>query len=131
MIRIYDQLIIFAFLQSLFLLVVFTISPKYRTHISGYMAILIFALFLGLGGKILYSLEVFGRPRKLILLSEVATILFGCTAYLFTKVELVQGALRCQRSISLCSGSGLCIVVDSLFYGSHSRGDGEGKDGKW
>ena len=88
--NLYDQLIIFAFLQCLFLLIVFFISPKYRSHISGYMAVLIFALFLGLGGKIIYMLALFGKSIKLILLSEVATILFGCTTYLFTKSSLFK-----------------------------------------
>ena len=111
----YNQLIIFAFLQSLFLLFVFVISPKYRSHISGYMAVLIFALFLGLGGKILYSLEVFGKPRNLILLSEVATILFGCTAFLFTKSSLYKAPFAAKDLYHYIPAVGYVLLLIAYF----------------
>lgn len=85
---IYDQLIVFAFLQSVFLLVLFALSSRYRSKMNGYMLVLIFALFLGLGGKVLYMQGAFGGTRRLILLSEIGTMLFGATTYLYTRSYL-------------------------------------------
>ncbi len=123
MINLYNQLIIFAFLQSIFLLVVFLISPKYRSHISGYMAVLIFALFLGLGGKILYSFEVFGKTRRLILISEVATILFGCTAYLFTKSSLFKLPFDKNDLYHYVPAAGYLLLLFTYFFMPKPEGE--------
>lgn len=82
---IYDQLIVFAFLQSVFLLILYAVSPKYRSNMNGYMLVLILALFIGLGGKVLYMQGAFGGTRRLILLSEIGTMLFGATTFLYTR----------------------------------------------
>lgn len=113
--NLYDQLIFFAFLQSLFLLIVFIVSPKYRSHISGYMAVLIFALFLGLGGKVLYSTAILGKSIKLILLSEVATILFGCTTYLFTKSSLFKAPFSPKDLYHYVPAAGYLLLLVVYF----------------
>lgn len=85
---IYDQLIIFAFIQSLFLLGVLMLSPRYRAHINVHMIVLIAALAMGLGGKIAYMYGAWGGTLRLVMLSEVATLLFGSSIYLFVRSHL-------------------------------------------
>ena len=127
MINLYDQLIVFAFFQSVFLLAVFFASPKYRSHISGYMAALIFALFLGLGGKVIYMTEVFGTQRKLILLSEVATILFGCTTYLFTKSSLFKEPFDANDLYHYVPAIGYLLLLFIYFFLPRPEGVAEAR----
>lgn len=86
--NILNQLVYFGFLQSLFLLITFALSPKVRKGISGYIAFLIFVLLIGLSGRILYLSDIFGKDFRLIAFSEFATLLFGATIYLFTRSSL-------------------------------------------
>ena len=50
---------------------------------------LVFALLIGLSGRVMYSSETFGQNFRLILMSEFAGMLFGTTLYLFTKTALI------------------------------------------
>jgi len=59
-------------------------SPRYRKQINPFVAILITAIFIGLCGRTLYLSEIFGLDYRLIILSEIANLLFGSTVYLFT-----------------------------------------------
>lgn len=85
-----NQLVYFAFFQSLFLLSVYLFSKKNREHVNGYIAFLIFVLFIGLSGRVLYISEVFGTNFRLISFSEFAILLFGSTIYLFTRSSLLN-----------------------------------------
>jgi len=83
-----NQLVYFGFFQSLFLLVVYLFSAKNRKNINGYIAFLIFVLFIGLSGRVLYLSKIFGDNFRLITFSEFAILLFGATVFLFTKSSL-------------------------------------------
>ncbi len=83
-----NQLVYFGFFQSLFLLGVYLFSAKNRKNINGYIAFLIFILFIGLLGRVLYVSKVFGENFRFITLSEFAILLFGATVFLFTKSSL-------------------------------------------
>lgn len=85
-----NQLVYFAFFQSIFLLVLFAWSKEQRETINGYFVVLAAVLLIGLSGRILYLSEVFGRNPKLITLSEFATLLFGSTIYLFCRSALLH-----------------------------------------
>lgn len=83
-----NQLVYFGFFQSLFLLSVYLFSAKNRKNINGYIAFLIFVLFIGLSGRVLYLSKIFGENFRLITFSEFAILLFGSTVFLFTKSSL-------------------------------------------
>lgn len=85
-----NQLVYFGFLQSLFLLLTFVLSPKARRKINGYLAFLVVVLLIGLSGRVVYLSGVFGEDFRLIAFSEFATMLFGATVYLFTQSSLLN-----------------------------------------
>lgn len=89
-----NQLVYFGFLQSLFLLVIYLISPEKRKNINPYLLVLVGALFIGLLGRILYASEIFGKNFRLILASEISATLFGTTLYLLTKSTLQKAVSR-------------------------------------
>ena len=86
---IFNQLIYFAFIQSLLLLVVYLFSSKHRALANGYLIFLVFAIFIGLLGHVIHTLNIFEKSFRLILLSEFAGLLYGPTLYLFTKTALI------------------------------------------
>ncbi|PHI20257.1 AraC family transcriptional regulator [Lewinellaceae bacterium SD302] len=85
-----NQLVFFAFFQSIFLLLIFGLSSKYRRRINGYFIVFVAVLLIGLSGRILLIGGWFGSSSKLITLSEFATLLFGVTIYLFTRSTLLK-----------------------------------------
>ena len=85
-----NQLVYFGFFQSLFLFCVYLFSAKNRKNINGYIAFLIFVLFIGLSGRVLYLSKIFGDNFRLITFSEFAILLFGTTVFLFTKSSLTN-----------------------------------------
>lgn len=85
-----NQLVYFCFFQSLFLLGVYLFSAKNRKNINGYIAFLIFVLFIGLSGRVLYVSQILGDNFRLITISEFAILLFGATVFLFTKSSLTD-----------------------------------------
>ncbi len=93
-----NQLVYFAFFQSIFLLLLFTWSKDQRQRINGYFIVLAAVLLIGLSGRILYLSEVFGRNPRLIALSEFATLLFGSTIYLFCRSSLLHRPF-CYRDL--------------------------------
>lgn len=82
------QVVYFGFFQSIFLLLIFLFSPKNRRNINGFIAYLVVILMIGLLGRVLFLSEIFGRNLRLISLSEMATLLFGPTVFLFTRSTL-------------------------------------------
>ncbi len=85
-----NQLVFFAFFQSIFLLLIFGLSSKYRRRINGYFIVFVAVMLIGLSGRILLLGGWFGGSNKLITLSEFAILLFGATIYLFTRSTLCK-----------------------------------------
>ncbi len=83
-----NQLVYFGFLQSIFLMGVYVLSPKLRKSINEYLVVLVVVLMIGLTGRVLYASGAFGKDYRLTGFSEYATFLFGATVYLFTKSSL-------------------------------------------
>lgn len=109
-----NQLVYFGFLQSIFLLGVYLFSAKKRQHINGYIAFVLFVLFVGLLGRVLYTSTVFGDNFRLITVSEFAILLFGATVYLFTKSSLTNQRFKAKDLIHYIPG--VIYVLFVLFY---------------
>lgn len=109
-----NQLVYFGFFQSLFLLGVYLFSAKNRKNINGYIAFLIFVLFVGLLGRVLYASKVFGDNFRLITISEFAILLFGATVFLFTKSSLNNERFRAKDLIHYIPG--IVYIIFVLFY---------------
>ncbi|MEL6538460.1 MAG: AraC family transcriptional regulator, partial [Bacteroidota bacterium] len=87
-----DHFTIFAFFQTLFLIVIFTVSARKRRRINAYLLVLVCLLMVGLVGKVgIISLQ---WARQLKGISEFAILLFGPTLYLF-----VQSTLSAKRFV--------------------------------
>lgn len=84
-----NQLVYFGFFQSLFLLLIFLLSPKVRKNINGYIAFLILLLAIGLTGRIINISEIYGKDFRFIAFSELATLFFGATILLFSRSALL------------------------------------------
>jgi len=85
-----NQLVYFAYFQSLFLLVIYAFSPSKRKTINQYIVILVLVLSIGLTGRVLYISGYFGDNYRWVIFSEFATLLFGVTVYLFTRSSLLN-----------------------------------------
>ncbi len=83
-----NQLVYFGFFQSILLLCIYFFSKKNRRHINGFMAFLIATLSVGLLGKVIYNTGYWGPNFRFIALSELSTLLFGPTLFLFTRATL-------------------------------------------
>ncbi|MEM8527668.1 MAG: helix-turn-helix domain-containing protein [Bacteroidota bacterium] len=111
---IYDQLVYFAFFQSIFLLGIYTLSPSSRKNVNGYLAFLIFVLLIGLSSRVLYTLEAFEGNYRITAFSEYATLLFGPTVYLFTKSSLSDERFTYQNLLHYLPA--LFYITFLLFY---------------
>ena len=80
-----NQLVYFAFFQTIFLLGILCFSSKKRKRVNRYLIILIIALGIGLTGRVFYLSEIFTTNYRWVTFSEFATLLFGATIYLLTK----------------------------------------------
>lgn len=109
-----NQLVYFGFFQSLLLLGVYLFSAKNRKNINGYIAFLIFVLFIGLLGRVLYVSKVFGDNFRFITLSEFAILLFGATVFLFTKSSLNNRKFVFNDLIHYVPGIVYILIV--IFY---------------
>lgn len=111
---IYNQLVYFAFFQSIFLLGIYLLSPFNRKNINGYLIFLIFVLLIGLSSRVLYTLEAFEGNYRITAFSEYATLLFGPTIYLFTKSSLSNERFSYQNLLHYLPA--FFYVVFLLFY---------------
>lgn len=109
-----NQLVYFGFFQSLFLLGIYLFSPEKRKNINGYLAFLIFVLFIGLSGRVLYLSKLFGDNFRLITFSEFAILLFGSTVFLFTKTSLTDKCFSIQDLRHYIPG--LLYILFVIFY---------------
>ncbi|MEO1253949.1 MAG: helix-turn-helix domain-containing protein [Bacteroidota bacterium] len=110
-----DQLTYFGFLQSIFLLGIYTFSSKSRKNLNSYLIILVLVLFIGLSGKVFYSLGISGKTYRLIAISEYATFLFGATVYLFTRSSLTGVRLSKKDLLHYLPGIAYILVI-SFYY---------------
>ncbi|MFT7899162.1 helix-turn-helix domain-containing protein [Tenacibaculum ascidiaceicola] len=83
--EILNQLVYFGLLQSVFLIMIYFLSAKRGKNINKYMLILIIIVSIGLIGKVIHSLGVYGKNFRFIAFSEFSALLFGPTIYLFTQ----------------------------------------------
>lgn len=88
--RVLNQLVYFGFLQSAFLICIFLFSSKMRKMVNPYLGILVVALFLGLSGRVIYLSGLFGQSYRIVSLSEIGTLCFGASVYLFTRSSLYR-----------------------------------------
>ncbi len=110
-----NQLVYFGFFQSMLLLVIYTLSPKKRKHINGYMALFIGVLGIGLLGKVLHSLGVAGSDFRLISMSELSALLFGPSIFLFSESVLQKKRFSKSELIHYLPGVVYSIFVAAYF----------------
>ena len=110
-----NQLVYFAFLQSLFLIGIFSFSSKARNHINPYLMVLVGVITVGLSGKVINASEVFGRSHAFYGLSEYSTFLFGATVFLFTKSALFPKKFESKDLIHYLPGVAYIIVITFYF----------------
>ncbi|OEK05801.1 helix-turn-helix domain-containing protein [Roseivirga misakiensis] len=115
-----NQLVYFGFLQCVFLLGIYAFSSKARTNINPYLVVLLVVLFIGLLGRTLYALGLFGGTYRLIALSEYATFLFGPTVYLFTRYSLTVKRLSKADLVHYLPAFVYAIVFSSYYMFSSS-----------
>ncbi len=109
-----NQLIYFAFLQSVFLLFIYAFSGKIRSALNPYLIVLIIVMMIGLLGKI-WIID-FDGVQRLYSLSEYAVYLFGATVYLFTKSSL-KGTNGFKREDLIHYIPGICYIITlSIYY---------------
>ncbi len=110
-----NQLVYFAFLQSLFLIGIFSFSSKARKHINPYLMVLVGVITVGLSGKVINASELFGRSHAFYGLSEYSTFLFGATVFLFTKSALFPKKFEWKDLIHYLPGVAYIIVITFYF----------------
>ena len=93
-----NQLVYFAYFQSLFLLFIYFFS-KVRKNINTYLVVLVFALAIGLTGRVLYLSGIVSDKYRWVIFSEFATLLFGATIYLFTRSSISNKPFSYQELI--------------------------------
>jgi len=69
-------------------------SPKNRKRINPFLIIFVVVLFIGLTGRVLYFSGIFGADTRLVVFSELATLFFGTTVFLFTRSSLYDRQYR-------------------------------------
>lgn len=110
-----NQLVYFAFLQSVFLLGIYVFSTRLRRHINAYLLVLILVILIGLMGKVGYSLELLGGGFRWFGLSEYATFLFGASVYLFTRSSLLGKRFAARDLVHYLPGI-VYIVMITFYY---------------
>lgn len=91
-----NQLVYFGFLQSLFLLFVYLVSPKNSENVNGYIVFFIIILTVGLSSRVAYLSGIVENNYRWVVFSEFATLMFGPTVYLFTKSSLYGERFKVQ-----------------------------------
>ncbi len=92
--ELFSALTYFGLFQGIFLLIVLGLSPKHRRQINPYLFVLIGVLIIGLLGRTLYILEVFGKEPRLLSISEFALMLFGPSFALFIRSSINQEGFK-------------------------------------
>lgn len=92
--KVLASLTYFGLFQGLFILFIFLFAPKFRKNVNPYLIFLIVVLILGLLGRTLYLLDLFGREPRLITISEASMLLFGPSFALFIKSSLSDNQFK-------------------------------------
>lgn len=109
-----NQLYYFAFLQSLFLLLTYSLSSSIRKAINPYLIVLVLVMMLGLLGRI--WIFYYDGMQRLYSLSEYSVYLFGATVYLFVKSALSsENSVKTKDLVHYIPGA-IYIVVVSIYY---------------
>lgn len=117
--KILNQLIYFAYFQSLFLLGIYLFSSKNRKNTNVFLTILVVVLTIGLSGRVLYLSGFFGGNERVVVFSEMSTLLFGATVFLFTRSSLFNIAFSRKDLIHyLPAVIYNCFVVAFFIYPS-------------
>jgi len=85
-----DQMVYFAYFQCILLAIIYIFSSKNRKRINPFLAIFVVVLIVGLTSRVVYLSGVFGYDNRLMVFSELATLFFGSTVYLFTRSSLTD-----------------------------------------
>ncbi|MEL7122767.1 MAG: helix-turn-helix domain-containing protein [Bacteroidota bacterium] len=107
-----NQFTVFAFFQSLFLVVIFATSKNKRQHINIYLLILVITLMIGLIGKI--GEFLLNWQRQIKGLSEFSILFFGPTVYLFVLSTLSEKRFSKMDLFHYVPGVVYSLIV--LFY---------------
>jgi len=86
--KLFDSLTYFGLFQGLFLLTILIFGKQYRKQINGYLVFLIIVIVIGLLGRALLLLEIFGYEPRLMTISEFSILLFGPAFALFVRSSL-------------------------------------------
>ena len=111
-----QQLTYFAFLQSLFLLVIFMSSAKARRQSNGFIIVLIGMLSMGLLGHLLYQLMPGIKNPKFLLISEFASLLFCPSIFLFAESSLHQQRFHKKQLLHYLPALIYDVMLIFLFY---------------
>ena len=83
--KLFASLVYFGLFQGLFLLTILIFGNQYRKRINGYLVFLVVVIVVGLLGRTLLLLEIFGYEPRLITISEFSMLLFGPAVALFVQ----------------------------------------------
>jgi len=86
--KLFASLVYFGLFQGLFLLTILIFGNQYRKRINGFLVFLIVVIVIGLLGRALLLLEIFGYEPRLITISEFSMLLFGPAFALFVRSSL-------------------------------------------
>ena len=86
--KLFASLVYFGLFQGLFLLTILIFGNQYRKRINGYLVFLVVVIVIGLLGRTLLLLEIFGYEPRLITISEFSMLLFGPAVALFVRSSL-------------------------------------------
>ncbi|MEQ9297015.1 MAG: helix-turn-helix domain-containing protein [Cyclobacteriaceae bacterium] len=109
-----EQLIYFAFFQSLFLIMIYAFSDKIRKAVNPYLIVLVAVMMIGLLGKI--WIISFDGIQRLYSLSEYSVFLFGATVYLLTKSSLSENGRLHRNDLKHYIPGLIYAVVVSYYY---------------
>lgn len=83
-----DQLVYFAYLQGVFLLAIYGLAPRQRRRVNPWLVGFVACLVLALTSRVAYLSGAFGGDYRLVVASELGTLLFGPTVFLFARSSL-------------------------------------------
>ncbi len=92
--NLFASLVYFGLFQGLFLLTILIFGNQFRKQINRYLVFLITVVVIGLLGRTLLLLEIFGYEPRLITISEFSMFLFGPAFALFVRSSLQHKSFK-------------------------------------
>lgn len=86
--KLFASLVYFGLFQGVFILSVLFFGKQNKNSLNGYLVFLIVVVVIGLSGRALLLLGIFGYEPRLITISEFAMFLFGPAFMLFVRSSL-------------------------------------------